>query len=99
MGGIQGSGAEALDAGEDVVGRAGPAEGLGVLVDRVDVAADGVLERAERAMDAASDLSVGQLGEEALDLVEPGGRRWSQMNVPVRPPGEQARIAGVLCVA
>jgi hypothetical protein len=67
VGDIEGCGAEALDAGQDGVGRAGPAEGLRVRVDRVDVVVNGVFERAYGTMDAAADLFVGQLGEEPLD--------------------------------
>ena len=88
VGGIQGSGAEALDAGEVVVGRPDPAEGFGIVVDGVDVPVDGGFKVAEGAMDAAADLFVGQLGEEPLDLVEPGGGGRGEMDVPVRPPGE-----------
>ena len=40
IGGIEGSQAEALDGGEDVVGGLGPSEGSWIGVDGVDVVAD-----------------------------------------------------------
>ena len=39
-------------------------------------------------MDAAADLFFRQIGQDALDLVDPGGRSWGEMHVPARPPGE-----------
>jgi hypothetical protein len=65
--------AEPLDAGQNVVSRFGPEERLGVGVDGLDVGFDGSLQFDGRAMDAAADLSFGELGEEALDVVDSGG--------------------------
>jgi len=71
--GIQGAQTEAFDGGEDVVCRLGPAKEFGIGVDGVDMVSDGLFEFPGRAMDPAPDLTFGQGGEEALDLVEPGG--------------------------
>ena len=67
----------ALDGGDDLVGIGGPGEGLGLLVVLGDEAVDGGLEVDDGAEDAALQPPLGQLGEEALDGVEPraGGRR------------------------
>src|SRR5947208_11190026 len=71
--GFEGGQAEPLDAGEDVIGGFGPDEGLGVDIDGLDVGGDGRFEVSRRTMDAAADLLFGEIGEEALDLVDPGG--------------------------
>ena len=100
--GIEGAEAEALDAGEDVVGCPGPAEGLGVTVLGLDVAMNGGLELGGGAVDAPSDLLVGELGEEPLDLIDPRGRRGGEMDVPVRafgePGADRLRLVGGVIV-
>jgi hypothetical protein len=68
--------------------RFGPDEGLGIDVDGLDVARDRRFEFGGRAMDAAADLFFHQIGQDALDLVDPGGRGWGLMHVPARPPRE-----------
>ena len=85
---FEGSGAEALDGGEDVVGGLGPAEGFGSGVVGVDVGVDGRLELGGRAMAATAQRTLGEAAEKAFDLIEPrrAGRR--KMHGPTRSPGE-----------
>ena len=52
--------AEALNGGEDVVGRFGPAEGFGIGVVMVDEGGDGGFEGRHAAMDTTSDLAFDQ---------------------------------------
>jgi hypothetical protein len=80
--------AEALDGGEDVVGGLGPAEGPGIGVVGVDESADVVLKLLRGCVDAAPDLLVGDQGEEALDLVDPGRTGRREVDVPARPLGQ-----------
>jgi hypothetical protein len=63
--------AEALNSGEDAVGRLGPWEGPGICVVNVDEGADVVLQLLGGPVDAAPDVLVGEQGEAALDLVDP----------------------------
>ena len=67
----------ALDGGDDLVGVGGPGEGLWLLVVLGEEAVDGGLEVDDGVEDAAFQPPLRQLGEEALDRVEPraGGRR------------------------
>jgi len=44
LGGVEGSEAKSLDAGEDIIGCFGPAERLGRVVGRRDVVFDGAFE-------------------------------------------------------
>src|SRR6516164_5712351 len=70
--------AEAFDGSEDVIGGLGPFEGLGIGVVMTDEVHDVGAQSLDAAIDAAPDLLVGDEGEEALDLIEPGragGRR------------------------
>jgi len=69
----------ASDGGDDLIGIGGPYEGFGVIVGFPEEAVDGGLEIDDRAKHAASEAALGQLGEEALDGVEPGGRGWGVM--------------------
>ena len=86
--GVEGGEAEALDAGQDGVGGFGPDEGSGMSVDALDVGADGGFQRARRAVHAAPELLVGEVGEEPFDLVDPGRRGRGEVHVPARPLGE-----------
>ena len=54
----------------------------------VDEGADVALERLGGTMDAAPDLLVGDQGEEAFDLVDPGGRGGGEMNMKSRTSGK-----------
>ena len=62
----------AFDGGDDLIGVSGPDEGLGIMVGLFDEAVDRGLELDDRAEDAALETALGELGEEALDGVEPG---------------------------
>ena len=62
---------------EDFGGGLGPDEGLGVGIVVVEVVHDGGFEFGDAVEDAAADALVGDLGEEALDQVEPRARRWA----------------------
>jgi hypothetical protein len=61
----------AVDGGNDFVGVGSPDEGLWLMVGVVDEAVDDGLEIDDRAKDAALEPTLGELGEEALDSVEP----------------------------
>ena len=52
----------------------GPAKGLWVIVGFREIAVDGGLKIDDGLEDAALQSSSGQLGEEAFDGIEPGGR-------------------------
>ena len=80
--------AEAVDGGKDVVGGFGPAKGLWLGVVGVDVGVDVGFEGLGRSMDAAADLLLGEQREEALDLVDPGGRGRGEVDVPAGALGE-----------
>ena len=69
------------DLGEDVGGSGGPDEGLGVPVVLGEVAMDGDLQVGNALEDTAADALAGDLGEEALDEIEPGRRGWSEVQV------------------
>jgi len=51
----------------------------------LDEAVDGGVQGVDAAADAASDLSLGEQGEEPLDLIEPGRPGWGEMYMPARP--------------
>ncbi len=51
----------------------------------LDEVADGVLQLQRAAVNAAPNLFFGQLGEPALDQVQPGGRRVSGGGRGARP--------------
>ena len=63
--------AEALDAGEDLVGGLCPSAWLGILVDPIDVVLDGLFEFLSGAMDTPPQLLLAQESEQAFDLVQP----------------------------
>jgi len=77
-----------MDAGENVIGRFDPSKRLWIGVCRRDVGADGCFELPHRAESASLEGSLGQQGEEALDLVEPGSRCGGKMHMPPGPLGE-----------
>ena len=63
--------AEAFDGGEDFVGGLGPSVRLGIGVVGLDEGGDVGLQLADRGVDAALQLLARQLGEPALDLIDP----------------------------
>ena len=80
--------AEAFDAGKDVISGFGPSERLGRSVVGLNKATDRLLEFVDRSVDTATNLLLGQQGEEALDLIDPGSRGRSEMQMVARPPGK-----------
>ena len=64
----------AAHRGDDLVGIGGPDERLGLPVGLGEEAVDGGLQVDDRGEHAAFQPAVGELGEEALDGIQPGGR-------------------------
>jgi hypothetical protein len=62
----------ALDSGEHAFWVGGPHEGFGICVCLCDEAVDGELQINDRSEHAALEAPARELGEEALDRVEPG---------------------------
>src|SRR4051812_38629343 len=77
----EGAEAEACDAGEDRIGRPGPAERLGLGVVPFDVGQYGRIQLLDRAVGAPLQLASAQQGEEPLDLLEPGARRRREVQM------------------
>ena len=73
---------------EDFFRRFGPDEGLGVSIVMVEVLVDGRFELGNGGEDAASDAVLGDQAEEALDLIEPGGRGRGEVQVKARVLGQ-----------
>ena len=71
--------------GEDGIGGLGPHEGFGLGIVLIEVVMDRVLEVGHAGEGAAPDAPGGDLGEDALDEVEPGctGRREVQLDARV----------------
>ncbi len=63
---------EAGEAGQDLVRRFSPNEGLGIFVVHIDVFADGGFQLSHATERAASDSLVGDFGEPAFHQVHPG---------------------------
>ena len=66
---------------EDVSGGGGPGEGFGVLVVLGEIVVDGRLQFGDALEDAPADGVLGDFGEEAFDLVQPGGRRRREVEM------------------
>jgi hypothetical protein len=65
-----------------------------------EVVADGVLQFAGAAMDAAAQLLFGEAREPALGQIEPGSTRRREVEMKARMTQQPTRlIAGVLWVA
>ena len=62
---------EALDRGEDLVGGLGPFEGSGILVVVIDEGADVSFQLLDGGVNTALEPLSGELGEPALDLIDP----------------------------
>ena len=56
----------------------------------LDEVANGVFQLQRAAVDAAPDLFFGQLGEPALDQIQPGSRSGSEVQVEARTLGQPA---------
>lgn len=91
-----------FDGCDDLVGIGGPGEGLGLLVVLDEEAVDGGLKVNNGMKDAAFQTSFRQLGEEALDGVEPGagGRREVEREalVAVEPCPHLGMLVGSIVV-
>jgi hypothetical protein len=77
-----------LRSGDDGLGIGLPDERLGVLIVLFDEVFDGCLKRDDKVEDAALEFSAAQLGEEAVDRVEPRGGGRCEMEGPARVAGE-----------
>jgi hypothetical protein len=68
----------------------------------VDEGADIGRQFADTAMDGSAELLVGEVGEEAFDLVEPGRAGGREMDMPARTLGEpgvdRRRLVGGIVV-
>ena len=73
-----------FDSGNDFVWVCGPREGFWVIVGLVEEAVDGGLKFADRSEDTAFETASGELGEEALDGIEPRGRGGREMEGETR---------------
>lgn len=78
----------ASDGGDDGVWVFGPMAGPRVGVGLGEEAFDGGLERDQGMKDAAFQASLGELGEEPLDRIQPGCRGRGEMEGPARVPVE-----------
>ena len=78
------------DFGEDFGGSLGPDVGLGLIVVFVEIVHDGLLQFIDALEDAAADAPSGDLGEEALDHVEPRAGSGREVQVKARMPLEPA---------
>ena len=75
-------------------GSAVQVKGFGSVVVLGEEAVDGGLEVDDRSEDAALEPSLGQLGEEAFDGVEPGGRGRREVEGEARMAAEPGRTLG-----
>ena len=97
----------AADFFDDGIGVGGPDEWFGTGIGLLQEAVDGGLEIDDAFEDAAFESPPCQLGEEALNCVEPGGGGWGEMEMKALMPFEpganprfrEGRLLGCLCVA
>src|SRR5215472_11537987 len=85
-----------LDLFQDIGGASRPDKGLGIFVVAVDVISDGHDEFFKIAKHAPAQLIVGEIPEEALHHIEPGGASGSEMHVKTGMTLEPALHFGVL---
>ena len=86
----------ALHLFQNVAGFGGPNIRLGLAVVLADVVLDGLLQFPHIVKDAAAHALVGEIAEEALYLVEPGGTGGSEMQVEARMLVEPSPYLGGL---
>src|SRR5512132_1202758 len=77
--------------GDDGLRVGGPDEGFGIVVVLGEVAVDRGLEIDQRVEYATLQAAPGELGEEALDGIEPGSRGWREVEGPARVASEPVR--------
>src|SRR5215469_16736005 len=87
------------DSRDDRIWVSGPDEGLWVLVGLGEEALDGGLEIDERSEHTALEPASAELGKEALDGIEPGGRGWRVMEHKAGMSIEPDPHPGVLVAA
>ena len=87
---------------EDLVGGLGPGEGARVFVAVRQPVADVGAQLAYRAVGAAAQLARGQLGEPALDEVQPGGAGGGEVQREARmgeqPAPHRRGLVGGVCL-
>ena len=79
---------------QDLIGRLGPNEGLGMLVVEPQILSDRAFQFAGAPMTAAPDLFEGQRGKPALNQIDPraaGGREVDMKPGPFRKPASDRR--------
>lgn len=72
---------KALDALQDVIGRLGPDERLGILIADLDIASDIAFQLDDALVRGSLDLPLREQREPSLDLVEPGAVRRREVEV------------------
>ncbi len=85
-----------VDLFDDGAGGCRPDEGLGVGVVVFEIIVDRALEVDDGVEHAAPDALSSDLGEEALDQIEPGRRGRREMHVEARMPGQPRLDFGML---
>ncbi len=85
-----------VDLFEDGAGGCRPDKGLGVGVVLFEIIVDRPLEVGDGVEHAATDALSGDLGEEALDQVEPRRRGRREINVVARMPDQPRLDLGML---
>ena len=86
----------AIDGGDDTIRVGGPDEGFGIVIVLLEEAFDGSLEVDDRVEDAAFQSALGELGEEALDRVEPRTRGRREMEDETRVARQPGHDLGML---
>ena len=86
----------APDGGDDFIRISGRDEEFWAFVVLGKEAVDGGLKVDQRVEDAAFEAAVGQLGEAALDGIDPGTRRWRKVEGEARVPLEPLADPGML---
>ena len=88
--------AKAPEAFEDLVGRSGPLERLGLLIAPVDPLVDVAFEGGDARVDAAPELLGRQLRKDPFDEIEPGGAGGREVQKEARSLGQPAVDQGRL---
>ena len=83
-------GTEAGYLGQNLVGGLHPLEGSWGLVVDFEELFDGGLQCSDTVMGASLELLIGQNGKPSLDLVEPRGMGWNEVQVEAPVPAEPA---------
>jgi hypothetical protein len=84
------------DCCEDFFGRFGPEEGFGLGIVVFEVVVNGSFEFADGGEDAATDALLSDQAEEALNLIEPGGRGGGEVQVKAGMLGQPCFNVGML---